>query len=88
MVSDGDVTAAAGEGGFCHFADGAGAIGLDGVHVEVAEDVGEGDEVGEGVARLWVAKAGCGGFELAAVFAELGGDVVEAEGVVDGGFGF
>ena len=80
VVGDGDVAAAAEDGGFGHFADGAGAVGLMGVHVDVAVEVGEGDKVGKGVR--------CGGFELAAVFAELGGDVVEAERVVDFGFGF
>ncbi len=49
------------------------------MHVEVAADVGEGDELREGV--------GGGGFELAGVFAELGRDVVEVEGVVDLFFG-
>ncbi len=49
------------------------------MHVEVAADVGEGDELREGV--------GCGGFDLAGVFAQLGRDVVEVEGVVDFGLG-
>ena len=50
------------------------------MHVEIAADVGERDEVRESV--------GGGGFELAGVFAELGWDVVEVEGVVDVGFGW
>ena len=75
VVGDGDVAEATGEGGFGHLADGVAAVGGVGVHVEVAADVGEGDEVREGV--------GGGGFELAGVFAELGWDVVEVEGVVD-----
>jgi hypothetical protein len=83
VVGDGDVAETAEQGGFGHLAYGAGAIGLVGVHVEVAADIGEGDESRERAAR-WVGKAECGGFEFAAVFAELGGDVVEVEGVVDG----
>ena len=75
VVGDGDVFEAAGEGGFGHLADGVAAVGGVGVHVEVAADVGERDEVREGV--------GGGGFDLAGVFAELGRDVVEVEGVVD-----
>ncbi len=79
VVGDGDVSEAAGDGGFGHLADGVAAVGGVGVHVEVAADVGEGDEVGESV--------GCCGFDLAAVFAELGWDVVEVEGLVDFLFG-
>jgi len=80
VVGDGDVGEAAGEGGFGHLADGVAAIGGVGVHVQVAADVGEGDERGEGV--------GGGHLELAAVLAHLGRDVVEVEGVVDGLFAF
>jgi hypothetical protein len=79
VVGDGDVAEAAGDGGFGHLADGGGAVGLGGVHVDVAADVGEGDEMRE--------RVGCGGFELAGVLAELGWDVVEVEGVVDVGLG-
>ncbi len=78
VVGDGDVGEAAGEGGFGHLTDGVAAVGGVGVHVEVAADVGQGDELGEGV--------GGGGFELASVFAEFGWDVVEVQGVVDGFF--
>jgi len=79
VVGDGDVGEAAGEGGFSHLTDGVAAVGGFGVHVEVAANVGKCDEVREGVS--------CGGFELATVFAELGWNVVEVEGVVDLGFG-
>ena len=47
------------------------------MHVQIAADVRESNEVGEGV--------GSGGFEFAGVFAELRWDVVEVEGVVDVG---
>ena len=80
VVGDGNVAATAEYGGFGHFADGAGAVRLGGVHVDVAVEVGEGDELREGVSG--------GGLEFAAVFAELGRNVVEVEGVVDGFFGF
>ncbi len=79
VVGDGDVGQAAGKGGFGHLTDGVATVGGVGVHVEVAADVCAGDEVGEGV--------GGGGFEFAGVFAQLGWDVVEVEGVVDVGFG-
>ncbi len=79
MVGDGDVAEAAGEGGFGHLTDGVASVGGVGVHVEVAVDVGAGDEVGEGM--------GGGGFDLAGVFAKLGWDVVEIEGLIDFGFG-
>ena len=86
VVGDGDVLAAAKDGGFGHFADGDGAVGLEGVHVDVAVEVGEGDECGE--AALGRVGEGCGGgFEFAAVLAEFGWDVGEVEGVVDGFFG-
>ena len=78
MVGNGDVLQATRQGGFSHLADGVAAVGCVGVHVEVAANVGEGDEVREGV--------GGGGFEFAGVFAELRRDVVEVEGVVDVGF--
>ena len=39
VVGDGDVVEAAGDGGFGHLADGVGAVGLGGVHVEVAAEV-------------------------------------------------
>ena len=51
VVGDGDVFVAAGEGGFGHLADGVAAVGGDGVHVEVAADVGLGDEVGQACVR-------------------------------------
>ena len=79
VVGDGDVAAAAEDGGFSHLADGAGAVGLGGVHVGVAVEVGEGDELRK--------RVGGGGFEFATIFAEFGRDVVEVEGVVDGFFG-
>ncbi len=79
VVGDGDVFVASGEGGFGHFADGVAAVGLYCVHVDVTADVGLGDELGEAV--------GEGGFEFAVVFAELGGNPVEAEGGVDLFFG-
>ena len=79
VVGDGDVGQAASESGFGHLADGVAAVGGVGVHVEVAADVGERDEVRESV--------GGGGFEFAGVFAQLGRDVVEVEGVVDVGLG-
>ena len=78
VVGDGDVTAAAGNGGFCHFTNGAGAVGLGGVHMHVAVQVGEGDELRESVV--------CCSFELTAVFTQLRGNVVETKRVVDFGF--
>jgi len=80
VVGDGDVGEATREGCFGHLTDGVAAVGGVGVHVEVAADVGDCDELREGVI------GGC--VEFAAVFAELGWDVVEFEGVVDGLFGF
>ena len=55
------------------------AVGLGGVHVDVAAHIAAHDEVRERVFR--------GGFELAAVLAEFRRDVVEVERVVDVGFG-
>ena len=78
VVGDGDVGQATGQGGFGHLADGVASVGGFGVHMEVAADVGKGDEVGQGM--------GGGGFELAGVLAKLGWNVVEVEGVVDVSF--
>ncbi len=47
VVGDGDEAEASTDGGFGHLADGAGTVGLGGVHVDVAVDVGQGDEVRE-----------------------------------------
>jgi len=47
VVSDGDVLKAAFYGGLSHFADGVGAIGLSGVHVQVAAKVAANDELGQ-----------------------------------------
>ena len=87
VVGDGDVAETAGEGGFGHVADGAGSVGLEGVHVEIAADVVAGDEGGQ-AAFGFASEAGGGGFELAAVLAEFGRDPGEIEGVVDVFFGF
>ena len=80
MVGDGDVVEAARDGGFGHLADGVAAVGFGGVHVQIAADVAADDELGQRVFG--------GGFELAAVLAQLGRDVVEVERVVDRLFGF
>jgi len=61
VVSDGDVFETTGESSFGHLPDGVAAVGGVGVHVEVAADVGEGDELGECV--------GGRGFDLSGVFA-------------------
>jgi hypothetical protein len=60
--------------------DGVLAVGGGGVHLEVAADVGELDEVRETMLL--------GGFDLAGHFAQFGGDVIEAELGVDFLFGF
>src|SRR5277367_6197331 len=79
VVGDGHIFVAAGESGLGHLADGVAAVGGDGVHVDVAANVGLGDEVGEAMRQ--------GGLELAGVFAEFGGNPVHAEGGVDLFFG-
>ncbi len=81
VVGDGDVGEAAGQGGFGHLADGVAAVGRVGVHVQVAANVGERDELGR--PPVSACEACGGGFDLAAVFAQLGRDVVEVEGAVD-----
>ena len=75
VVGDGDVFEAAGDGGFGHLADGVAAVGLGGVHVQIAADIAADDELRQRVLG--------GGFELAAVLAQFGRDVVEVERVVD-----
>ncbi len=79
VVGDGDVLVAVGEAGFGHFADGVLAVGRDGVHVDIAADVLLLDEAWKRVLR--------GGFDLAAVLAQLGRNPVEVEGAVDVFFG-
>ena len=71
MVGDGDVFVAEGFGGGGHFFDGVFSIAGGGVHLEVALDVAEFDELGEFVFF--------GGFDFAGVFAQFGRDEVEAE---------
>ena len=46
VIGDGDVGQTAGDGGFGHLADGVAAVGGFGVHVEVAANIGKGDESG------------------------------------------
>ncbi len=79
VVGDRDVFEAAEDGGFGHGADGVGAVGLEGVHVDVAAEVGADDQVRE--------RVGGGGFDFSGIFAEFGRDVVEVEGIVDFGLG-
>ena len=47
VIGDGDVLEASAAGGFDHFFERRGAVGLGGVHVEVAEDIALSDELGD-----------------------------------------
>src|SRR5215469_14635980 len=85
MVGEGDVFVAEFAGGFGHLFDGMFAVGGSRVHLKVAANVGEGDELGE----FFV----FGGFDFAGHFAEFGFDVGEFQLRVDfffsaGGDGF
>ncbi len=80
VVGDGDVLVAERAGGFGHLFQRGAAIGLGGVHVEVAADVGQLDQLGQA--------AFGGGFDFAAVLAQLGRNPRQAERLVDAGFGF
>jgi predicted Rdx family selenoprotein len=58
-----------------HLADGVASVGGLGVHVQIAVDIGERD-------KSWQ-RMRCGGFDLAAVLAQLGRDVIEIQRPVD-----
>ena len=73
MVADGDVLVAAPAGGAGHFLDGVGAVAGHRVHVQVAAEVVEGEQLASG--QL--------GVELAAVLAQLGRGTGQAEPGVD-----
>ena len=62
VVGDGHVFVAVFFCGCGHFLDAVASIGFDGVHVNVALDVGLGDQMGKGVGR--------GGVDLAKIFAQ------------------
>src|SRR5579871_379376 len=79
VVGDGDVFQATGKSGLGHLADGVSTVGFGRVHVQVAVNVGEGDELRK--------RLGGGGFKFAGVFAQLGWDVVEVKGAIDRFFG-
>ena len=70
MVGEGDVFVAERARGCGHFFDGIFAVGGGGVHLQIAANVVERDELRE--ALLF------GGFDFAGVFAQLGLDVVAA----------
>src|SRR4029077_18213467 len=80
MVGQGDVAVAKVAGGGAHFLDGVFAVGGVGMHLEVATNVGEGEELGE--------MAGFGGFDLAGILAQLGLDIGKLELGVNVLFGF
>ena len=80
MVGDGHVFVAVLFGGCGHFFDGVASVGFDGVHVDVALQVGLGDQIGQSV--------GLGGVDFAQIFAQLGRNVVELELGVNLFFGF
>ena len=80
VVGDGHVLVAMLLGGRGHFFDGVAAVGFDGVHVDVALQVGLGDQVGQGV--------GFGGIDFTEIFAQLGRNVIELELGVNLFFGF
>ncbi len=82
VVGDGDVAAPARKGGLGHLADGAGAVGLGRVHVDVAVEVGERDELRQSACGHPGEACG-GGLELTTVLAQFGRDVGETERVVD-----
>ena len=63
MIGDGDVFVAQRAGGLGHFFERGAAVGFGGVHVEIAADVGELDQLGQAAFER--------GFDLAAVFAQL-----------------
>ena len=79
VIGEGDVFVAqrAGRGG--HLLDGVSAVAGGGVHLQVAANVGEFDEVREAMFF--------GGFDLAGVFAQLGRNEIELELGVDLFFG-
>ena len=80
VVGDGDVLVAQGARGLGHFEQGGAAVGLGGVHVEVAAQVAKLDELGQA--------AFGGGFDFARILAQLGRNPGQAERFVDAGFGF
>ena len=80
VVGDGDVFVAEFAAGFAHFLDGIFAVGGGGVHLQVAANVRELDEVGK--------LAFFGGFDFAASFAEFRLDIGELELGVNFFFGF
>ena len=80
MVGDGHVFVAAGLGGLGHFFDGVAAVGFDGVHVDVALEIGLRDQRGQGMVA--------GKIDLAEIFAHLRGNVIEFQLGVNFFFGF
>src|ERR1700737_2448133 len=71
VIGDGDVLVTDGPRGFGHFFDGIFAVAGGGVHLKVAANIFVADQLGQAV--------GFGGFDLAAIFAQLGRDVVELQ---------
>ena len=80
MIGDGDVLVAQRAGGLGHFFERGAAVGFGGVHVQVAADVGELDQLGQAAFER--------GFDFAAVFAQLRRNPGQAERLVDFLFGF
>ncbi len=80
VVGDGHVLVAILLGGRGHFFDGVAAVSFDGVHVDVALQVGLGDQIGQGM--------GLGGVDFTEIFAQLGRNVIELEPGVNLFLGF
>ena len=75
MVGNRDVVIPPPGGGLGDLVNGAVAVGIVGVDVQVTADIVEGDQVGQGVRA--------GGLDLAAVFPEFGGNPVKADPFID-----
>ena len=80
VVGDADIFPAFVLSGLCHFFKGAASVGGGGVVVEAASEVWLSHEFGEGGILS-------GGFDFALAFPHFGGDVLQAEGGEDVGFG-
>jgi len=80
VVGDGDVLVPEVAGGAAHLFDAVRAVGLGGVHVDVASNVARFDEIGE------VASFGC--FDFTVALTDFGGDVREVDGIEEIGFSF
>ena len=79
MIGDGDVFVAALAGGRGHFFERRAAVALGGVHVDIAADVRQFDQLGQAIFG--------GALDFAQVFAQLRRNPAQAQRFIDAGFG-